>query len=69
MNEEKLNISIRKFLKNVGISSQRNIEEQVREKVKSGLINNSKKIKIEAKITSNELGLDKTINGEIELEI
>ena len=69
MNEEKLNISIRKFLKNVGISSQRNIEEQVREKVKSGLINNSKKIKIEAKITSKELGLDKTINGEIELEI
>ncbi len=69
MNEEKLNISIRKFLKNVGISSQRNIEEQIREKVKSGIINNSKKIKIEAKITSNELGLDKTINGEIELEI
>lgn len=69
MNEEKLNISIRKFLKNVGISSQRNIEEHVREKVKSGHINNSKKITIEAKITSKELGLEKTIDGEIEIEI
>lgn len=69
MNEEKLNISIRKFLKNVGISSQRNIEVHVREKVKSGLINNSKKITIEAKITSKELGLEKTIDGEIEIEI
>ena len=69
MNEEKLNISIRKFLKNVGISSQRNIEEHVREKVKSRLINNSKKITIEAKITSKELGLEKTIDGEIEIEI
>ena len=31
MNEEKLNISVRKFLKNVGITSQRKIEEKVRE--------------------------------------
>ena len=29
MNEEKLNISIRKFLKNVGITSQRKIEEKI----------------------------------------
>ena len=36
MDEEKLNISTRKFLKKVGISSQRNIEEKVREKLKSG---------------------------------
>ena len=31
MNEEKLNISIRKFLKNVGITSQRKIEEKIRD--------------------------------------
>ena len=30
MDEEKFNISIRKFLKNVGITSQREIEKQVR---------------------------------------
>ena len=35
MNEEKLNLSVRKFLKNVGITSQRKIEDKVREKNKS----------------------------------
>ena len=34
MNEDKLNISVRKFLKNVGITSQRSIENAVRESVK-----------------------------------
>ena len=34
MNEEKLNLSVRKFLKNVGITSQRKIEDKVREKNK-----------------------------------
>ena len=43
MNEEKLNLSVRKFLKNVGITSQRKIEEKVREKIKSSNISNSKK--------------------------
>ena len=42
MNEEKLNLSVRKFLKNVGITSQRKIEEKVREKIKSSNISNSK---------------------------
>ena len=50
MDDEKLNISVRKFLKNVGISSQRNIEEKVREKVKYGDITNSSKVTIEGEI-------------------
>ena len=67
MDDEKLNISVRKFLKNVGISSQRNIEEKVREKVKSGDITNSSKVKIKARITSDDINLDDTIEGEIEI--
>ena len=67
MDDEKLNISVRKFLKNVGISSQRNIEEKVREKVKSGDITNSSKVKIKARITSDDINLDETIEGEIEI--
>ena len=42
MNEEKLNISLRKFLKNVGITSQRKIEDKVRECVESSKISSSK---------------------------
>ncbi len=67
MDEEKLNISIRKFLKNVGITSQRNIEQKVREKIKSGDIQNIKKIKIKANISSENLDLNEDIEGEIEL--
>ena len=55
MNEEKLNLSVRKFLKNVGITSQRKIEEKVREKIKSSNISNSKKIIISAQLFSEEL--------------
>ena len=69
MDEEKLNISVRKFLKNVGITSQRKIEEKVRESVESSKITSSKKIKISAQLFSEDLGLDEKIEGEIEVEI
>ena len=65
MNEEKLNISIRKFLKNVGITSQRKIEEKIR--VNSP--NLSKKIKISENLVSEELDLNEKIEGEIDIEI
>jgi len=65
MNEEKLNISIRKFLKNVGITSQRKIEEKIR---KSNP-NSSKKLKISVNLVSDELNLNEKIEGEIDIEI
>jgi len=65
MNEEKLNISIRKFLKNVGITSQRRIEEKIRENSP----NITKKIKITAILVSEELDLNEKIDGEIDIEI
>tara|TARA_Y100001970_G_C13618378_1_gene548222 strand:- start:162 stop:371 length:210 start_codon:yes stop_codon:yes gene_type:complete len=69
MNEEKLNISIRKFLKNVGINSQRLIEDKVRNAVNDGEISNSKKIKIKADIVCEDLNLSNSIDGEIDIEI
>ena len=69
MNEEKLNISLRKFLKNVGITSQRKIEDKVKESIDSSKITSSKKIKISAQIVSVDLNLDEKIEGEIEVEI
>tara|TARA_B100001559_G_scaffold314001_1_gene313810 strand:+ start:683 stop:880 length:198 start_codon:yes stop_codon:yes gene_type:complete len=65
MNDEKLNISIRKFLKNVGITSQRKIEEKIRDSNP----NSSKKIKISANLVSDELDLNEKIEGEIDIEI
>ena len=69
MNEEKLNISLRKFLKNVGITSQRKIEDKVKESIGSSKITSSKKIKISAQLISVDLNLDEKIEGEIEVEI
>ena len=69
MNEEKLNLSVRKFLKNVGITSQRRIEDKVREKIMSSSISSSKKIIISAQLFSEELNLNEKIEGEIEIEI
>tara|TARA_E500000331_G_C16940581_1_gene576032 strand:+ start:14 stop:217 length:204 start_codon:yes stop_codon:yes gene_type:complete len=67
MDEEKLNISIRKFLKNVGITSQRNIENRIRDKMKSGEIKAPLKIKVIANISSDQINLDQKIEGEIEI--
>lgn len=69
MNEEKLNLSLRKFLKNVGITSQRHIEEKVRDYIKSSKTSTSKKIKISANLVSEELDLNESIEGEIDIEI
>ena len=66
MDDEKINISVRKFLKNVGITSQRKIEEKIRDKFKSGEIKDINKIKVKATITSDTLGLNESIDGEIE---
>ena len=65
MNDEKLNISNRKFLKNVGITSQRKIEEKIRDSNP----NSSKKIKISANLLSDYLDLNEKIEGEIDIEI
>ena len=69
MNEEKLNISVRKFLKNVGVTSQRKIEDKARLAVSSSKVSESKTIKISAKLLSEELDLNEVIEGEIEIEI
>ena len=66
MDEEKINISVRKFLKNVGITSQRKIEEKIRDKFNSGEIKDINKIKIKATIISDTLELNESIDGEIE---
>ena len=69
MNEEKLNISTRKLLKNVGVNSQRIIETSIRDAVNSGLIASSKNIKVNISLKIQDLGIEESISGEIEVEI
>jgi hypothetical protein len=62
MEEDRFNISMRKFLKQVGVTSQQEIERAVREKQLSG-----GKLKVRALLTSEEAGLNHIVEGEIDL--
>lgn len=67
MDEDKLNIEIRKFLKKVGITSQREIENYVRKKFSKVDIKNSQSIEIKMELTSNDGNLSHTIKEKIEI--
>jgi len=69
MDEEKLNISTRKLLKNVGINSQRIIESSVRKSIEDGNIDSSKKIKVCVKLEIESLGINEQMEGEIDVDI
>ncbi|MBY3595946.1 DUF6494 family protein [Rhizobium bangladeshense] len=62
MSEDAFNMSIRKFLKEVGVTSQRKIEETVR----NGQID-GKKLRVRMTLTAEGSGLDHVVEGEIEL--
>lgn len=68
MNEETFNLSIRKFLKTVGVNSQRDIEQAVAKALAAGTIKGTETFP--AKITLEVAGvkLSVTFVGEIALE-
>jgi len=68
MNEEKFNLEIRKFLKKVGITSQREIEKAVRDGLEEGRLKGNESIRVVASLSITSLGVEETIEGEIELE-
>jgi len=67
INEEILNMSTRKLLKNVGVNSQRIIETSIRDAVKSGKITPDKTINVSFNLNIDELGISEKIEGEIEV--
>lgn len=67
MNDDVLNMSLRKFLKKVGVTSQREIENTVKAALESGRLKGSEKLKAQVRLTIPEAGLDTVIDGEIEL--
>ena len=67
LDHENFNISMRKFLKKVGVTSQQKIEEAVRKGIENYLITTNK-IKVKVKLEIKELDLNHEIDGEIILE-
>lgn len=68
MNEEALNVSLRKFLKKVGVTSQREIEQAVRSAVSSGRLKGHETLPAKATLIVDGVGLAVDIEGAIELE-
>jgi hypothetical protein len=67
MDEDKFNISVRKFLKVVGITGQREIEKAVREASNSGRLQGDDKLKAKMTLEIEALGLTRLVEGDIEL--
>lgn len=63
MDDDKFNMSLRKFLKQVGVTSQQEIERVVREKALRG----KGKLKVKMVLTAESAGLTHAIDGEIDL--
>lgn len=68
MNEDVFNTSIRKFLKTLGVTAQREIEKAVREAVAKGRLKGNEKLPAKAAVTIGTLGFALDIDGQIELE-
>jgi len=68
MNEETFNLSLRKFLKMVGVNSQREIEQAVAKAIAERRVGGSESFPAEMRLTVPAIGLDVTFDGQIRLE-
>ncbi len=68
MNEDVLNTSLRRFLKTVGVTSQREIEKAVRAAVASGKLKGYEALPAKMTLTVGGIELSHTIDDTIELE-
>ena len=67
MNEDVFNTSIRKFLKTLGVTGQREIEKAVRQALADGKLKGNEKLTAEAVITIGQVQLRHEISDTIEL--
>ena len=67
MNEDIFNMALRKFLKKVGVTSQREIEQAVREAIDAGKLTGDETLKAKVTLTIEGLPLTREIDGEISL--
>ena len=68
MDQEILNLSIRKFLKTVGVSSQREIEQAVAKAIAAGTIGGAEALAATMTLRIDGLQLEVRFDGEIQLQ-
>ena len=68
MDEDNLNIEIRKFLKKVGITSQREIENYIRKKFTEGKIKEGDTIEVSMNLSTGDGELSHSINESLKIK-
>jgi hypothetical protein len=67
MDEDRFNMEVRKFLKVVGVTSQREIEKAVRAAIDAKRLTGRETLKAKVVLTLEGVELSETIEGEIAL--
>jgi hypothetical protein len=67
MDEEAFNMSVRKFLKKLGVTALREIEIAVREQLDAGDLEGTERLPARATVTVEGLSRDVVIDGTIQL--
>jgi hypothetical protein len=68
MNDETFNMSIRKFLKTVGVRSQAEIERAVTKALADGKLKGNEAMPARMQLTIDKISLSIALDGEIKLE-
>ena len=68
MDQDTFNLGIRKFLKTVGVASQREIEQAVARAIADGAITGSEALSVTMTLRVDALKLERTFDGKIPLE-
>ena len=67
MDEEAFNMSVRKFLKKLGVTAQREIEIAVREQIEAGDLRGDETLEAQATVTVRGLSREIVVSGAITL--
>jgi hypothetical protein len=68
MKDDVFNMEIRKFLKTVGVTSQREIERAVRDAIAAGRIKGNERLRARVTLTIDAVGLSHSVEDGIALE-
>ena len=68
MDQETFNLSIRKFLKMVGVNSQREMEQAVQKSIEAGKLRGDEVIPVKCTLEIPSLGVKVPFDGEIRLK-
>jgi adenylate kinase family enzyme len=68
MDEDVLNLSIRQFLKKVGITSQREIEKTVRAAIDKGKLSGDDLVNVSVTLRIDHADTDVVIDGQVKLQ-